>query len=40
MIANVLQIWEAEDCGAQNCQASTYVDARKNVQLTPEPQIS
>lgn len=34
---NVLRLCEEADFGAQNCQHTTKVDARQNVQLTTEP---
>jgi hypothetical protein len=35
-----LQLGEVADFGAQNCQPSTKVYMRKNVQLTTEPPLS
>jgi hypothetical protein len=37
MTANGLWLCEEADFEALNCQHSTKVDARKNVQLTTEP---
>jgi len=37
---NGLQLGEVADFGARNCQYTTKVDARKNVQLTTSPAIS
>jgi hypothetical protein len=37
LVHNVLRLCEEADYGAQNCQHSTKVDARLNVQLTTEP---
>jgi len=34
---NVLRLCEEADFGALNCQHTTKVDARQNVQLTTEP---
>src|SRR5690554_6221433 len=36
---NVLALGAVADFGAQNCQYTTKVDARQNVQLTTEPAI-
>jgi hypothetical protein len=36
---NVLALGAVADFGAQNCQYTTKVDARKNVQLTTSPAI-
>ena len=37
IVINVLALGEEADFGALNCQHSTKVDARQNVQLTTEP---
>jgi len=37
--ANVLALGAVADFGAQNCQYTTKVDARLNVQLTTSPAI-
>jgi len=37
MTANVLALGEEADFEALNCQPSTKVDTRQNVQLTTEP---
>ena len=37
--ANVLALGAVADFGAQNCQYTTKVDARQNVQLTTSPAI-
>jgi hypothetical protein len=37
--ANGLALGAVADFGAQNCQYTTKVDARENVQLTTEPAI-
>jgi len=39
MSANVLALGAVADFGAQNCQYTTKVDARCNVQLTTIPAI-
>ncbi len=36
---NVLALGAVADFGAQNCQYTTNVDARQNVQLTTSPAI-
>jgi len=36
---NVLALGAVADFGAQNCQYTTKVDARQNVQLTTSPAI-
>jgi hypothetical protein len=37
--ANVFALGAVADFGAQNCQHTTKVDARQNVQLTTSPAI-
>jgi hypothetical protein len=37
MNANVLRLCEEADFGELNCQYTTKIDARQNVQLTTEP---
>jgi len=37
---NVLALGAVADFGAQNCQYTTKVDARQNVQLTTSPAIA
>jgi hypothetical protein len=39
MTPNVLALGAVADFGAQNCQYTTKVDARWNVQLTTSPAI-
>jgi len=39
LAANVLALGAVADFGAQNCQYTTKVDARQNVQLTMSPAI-
>ncbi len=39
MVFNVLALGAVADFGAQNCQYTTKVDARYNVQLTTSPAI-
>ena len=39
LAANVLALGAVADFGAQNCQYTTKVDARQNVQLTTSPAI-
>jgi len=39
MNANGLALGAVADYGAQNCQYTTKVDARQNVQLTTSPAI-
>jgi hypothetical protein len=39
LATNVLALGAVADFGAQNCQYTTKVDARQNVQLTTSPAI-
>jgi hypothetical protein len=40
MLGNVLALGVVADFGAQNCEYTTKVDARHNVQLTTSPAIA